>query len=43
MIKREIKGKKKGEIIYDKESKDIELVRWDTDIEDYTKKEACMK
>lgn len=43
MIQREIKGKKKGEIIYDKESKDIELVRWDTDIEDYTKKEACMK
>ena len=27
-------------IIYDKESKDIELVRWDTDIEDYMKKEV---
>ncbi|WP_283092197.1 N-6 DNA methylase [Clostridium sp. C1] len=40
MIQREIKGKKKGEIIYDKESKDIELVRWDTDIEDYMKKEV---
>ena len=39
-IQRETKGKNKGKIIYDKESKDIELVRWDTDIEDYMKKEV---
>lgn len=40
VIQREIKGKNKGKIIYDKESKDIELVRWDTDIEDYMAREV---
>ena len=34
------KGKNKGEIIYDKDSKDTELVRWDEDIEDYMAREV---
>lgn len=29
------KGKNKGEVIYDKASKDTEIVRWDESIEDY--------
>ena len=34
------KGKNKGEIIYDKETKDTETVRWDEDIEDYMAREV---
>ncbi len=34
-IQREKKGKSKGEIIYDKDTKDTEIVRWDETIEDY--------
>ncbi len=34
------KGKNAGEIIYDKESKDTELVRWDETIEDYMAREV---
>ncbi len=32
--------KKGGEIIYDKDSKDTEIVRWDEDIEDYMAREV---
>ena len=39
-IQREKKGKNKGEIIYDKETKDTEIVRWDEDIEDYMAREV---
>lgn len=39
-IQRETKGKHKGEIIYDKASKDVEIVRWDEDIEDYMAREV---
>ena len=35
-----LKGKNKGEIIYDKASSDTELVRWDEDIEDYMTREV---
>ena len=34
------KGKNKGEIIWDKDSKDTELVRWDEDIETYMAREV---
>lgn len=34
------KGKNKGEIIYDKASKDTEIVRWDETIEDYMAREV---
>ena len=34
------KGKNKGEIIYDKASKDSEIVRWDESIEDYMEREV---
>ena len=34
------KGKNKGEVLYDKESKDTEIVRWDEDIEDYMAREV---
>ena len=34
------KGKNKGEVIYDKASKDTELVKWDEDIEDYMAREV---
>ena len=34
------KGKNAGEIIYDKASKDTELVRWDENIEDYMAREV---
>ncbi len=34
------KGKDKGEIIYDKATKDIEIVRWDETIEDYMAREV---
>ena len=39
-IQRETKGKKKGEIIYDKASKDTEIVKWDEDIETYMAREV---
>ena len=34
------KGKNKGEIIYDKDSKDTEIVRWDEDIDTYMAREV---
>lgn len=34
------KGKNKGEVIYDKDSKDTEIVRWDEDIDDYMAREV---
>ncbi|MCR5227305.1 MAG: N-6 DNA methylase [Eubacterium sp.] len=34
------KGKNKGDIIFDTETKDIELVRWDESIEDYMAREV---
>ena len=40
VIQRVAKGKNKGDIIYDKDSKDTELVRWDEDIEDYMAREV---
>jgi len=39
-IQREVKGKNKGEIIYDKTTKDTEIVRYDEDIEDYMDREV---
>ena len=36
----EIQRDKKGEIIYDKESKDTEIVKWDEDIETYMAREV---
>ena len=36
----EKKGKKKGQIIYDKATKDSEIVRWDENIVDYMEKEV---
>lgn len=36
----EKKGKKKGQIIYDKETKDSEIVKWDENIDDYMKREV---
>ena len=36
----EIQRDKKGEIIYDKESKDTEIVKWEEDIEDYMAREV---
>lgn len=39
-IQRETKGKNKGAIIYDKATKDIEIVRYDEDIEDYMAREV---
>lgn len=36
----EIQRDKKGNIIYDKETKDTELVKWDEDIEDYMAREV---
>lgn len=39
-IQRVQKGKDKGEIIYDKETKDTEIVRWDETIEDYMAREV---
>ena len=40
VIQRETKGKHKGEIIYDKATKDTEIVKCDEDIEDYMKREV---
>ena len=34
------KGKNKGEIIYDKATKDTEIVRWEENIEDYMAREV---
>lgn len=39
-IQRETKGKNKGAIIYDKASKDTEIVKWDETIEDYMAREV---
>ena len=39
-IQRVQKGKDKGEIIYDKDTKDTEIVRWDETIEDYMAREV---
>lgn len=39
-IQREKKGKNKGEIIYDKETKDTEIVKYDEDIEEYMAREV---
>ena len=39
-IQRETKGKNKGSIIYDKASKDTEIVKWDETIEDYMVREV---
>lgn len=39
-IQREVKGKRKGEIIYDKATKDTEIVKWDEDIENYMEREV---
>ncbi len=39
-IQTEQKGKKKGEIIYDKDTKDVELVRFDETIEKYMEREV---
>lgn len=36
----EIQKDKKGDIIYDKETKDIELVKWDENIDDYMTREV---
>lgn len=36
----EKKGKKKGQIIYDKTTKDSEIVKWDEDIADYMEREV---
>lgn len=36
----EKKGKKKGQIIYDKTTKDSEIVKWDEDIVDYMEREV---
>ena len=40
VIQRETKGKNKGEIIYDKDTKDTEIVRWDEDIDTYMAREV---
>lgn len=39
-IQIEKKGKNKGEVIYDKASKDTEIVKWDETIEDYMAREV---
>lgn len=39
-IQRERSGKNKGAIIYDKATKDTEIVRWDEDIESYMAREV---
>ncbi len=40
VIQRESKGKNAGGIIYDKASKDTEIVKWDENIEDYMAREV---
>ena len=39
-IQRETKGRDKGDIIYDKATKDTEIVKWDEAIEDYMAREV---
>ena len=39
-IQKVAKGKNKGDVIYDKASKDTEIVRWDETIEDYMAREV---
>jgi type I restriction enzyme M protein len=39
-IQRETKGKNKGAIIYDKTTKDTEIVKWSEDIEEYMAREV---
>lgn len=39
-IQKEKKGKNRGEIIYDKATKDTEIVKWDETIEDYMAREV---
>lgn len=39
-IQRETKGKKKGQIIYDTSTKDVEFVKWDENIDDYMLREV---
>lgn len=40
VIQREAKGRNKGAVIYDKASRDTEIVRWDETIEDYMAREV---
>ena len=39
-IQRVAKGKNKGDIIYDKATKDTEIVKWDESIDDYMDREV---
>ena len=39
-VQRVVKGKNQGEVIYDKATKDTEIVRWDETIEDYMAREV---
>lgn len=39
-VQREVKGKNNGAIIYDKSTKDTEIVKWDESIEDYMQREV---
>ena len=39
-VQRVAKGKNQGEVIYDKATKDMEIVRWDETIEDYMAREV---
>ncbi len=39
-IQKEKKGKNRGEVIYDKATKDTEIVKWDETIEDYMAREV---
>lgn len=39
-VQRETKGKNKGAVIYDKDTKDTEIIRWSEDIEDYMAREV---
>lgn len=40
VVQREQKGKNKGQIIYDKATKDTEIVKWDESIEEYMAREV---
>lgn len=40
VVQRETKGKNKGAVIYDKNTKDTEIIRWDEDIDDYMAREV---
>ena len=39
-VQKEVKGKNKGQVIYDKNTKDTEIVKWDETIEDYMSREV---